>query len=112
MSRSRWRVLAAGATVIVGAATGVLINLITARWSNALGVGLGVLVVIGVLLQVMVANPDDRFGSADSGLSRSATVTKQKARASGRASIIQAGGDVIMPHRADRSSADDQEPDG
>ena len=55
MPKSQWRLPAAGATVVVGAATGVVTNLITSRWSIGLGVGLGVLLVIGVILQVALA---------------------------------------------------------
>jgi hypothetical protein len=62
MSGKRWRLMAAGGTVIVGAATGVLINLLTAKWSIALAVGLGVLVVAGVLLQIALTAADNRDG--------------------------------------------------
>lgn len=112
MSGSRWRLPAAGATVIVGAATGVLINLITSRWSIAVGAGLGVLLVIGVLLQVMLAAADDRAGSADGEGARSRRGIWQAARARGRSTIIQAGGDVIVPRGGGPSSADGQEPGG
>jgi hypothetical protein len=40
------------------------------------------------------------------------TVVKQRARARGRARIIQAAGDVIVQNRGDRRSADDREADG
>lgn|SRR6266851_2710410 len=52
------------------------------------------------------------LGSADGGPLRPFTVLKQKAHARGHARIIQAGGDVIVPHHGDRRSPDDQETDG
>jgi hypothetical protein len=52
------------------------------------------------------------LGSAASGPWRPLTVLKQKARARGHARIIQAGGDVVVPPRGDRRSADDREADG
>jgi len=58
MPKSQWRLPAAGAIVVVGAATGVVTNLITTRWSIGLGAGLGVLLVIGVILQVALATGD------------------------------------------------------
>jgi len=51
-------------------------------------------------------------GSTDNGPWYPLIVLKQKARAKGRARIIQAGGDVIVPRRSDRPSADDPEADG
>ncbi len=111
MQPSRWRLPAAGATVIVGAVTGVLINLITARWSIALGVGLGVLLVIGVLLQVMLAAADDGSGSDDSGSAHPRRGIWQKARARGHATIIQAGRDVVVSPQG-MPAADEQDPGG
>jgi hypothetical protein len=115
MSRPRWRLPAAGATVIVSAATGVLINLITSRWSLALGVGLAVLLVIGVILQVMLTAGDDRAGPADGDSAHSRPGIpgiRQTARARGSATIIQAGGDVIFPPGSGGASAGDgQDPD-
>src|SRR5215831_2433301 len=87
MSGSRWRLPAAGATVIVGAATGILINLITSRWSIALAAGLGVLLVIGVLLQLMISGADDRVGSGGGENVSSRPRIWQRARAGGRATI-------------------------
>lgn len=114
MSGSRWRLPAAGATVIVSAATGVLINFITSRWSLALGVGLAVLLVIGVMLQVMLTAGDDRAGPADGESARSQPGSpgiRQTARARGTAAIIQAGGDVIVPPASGRTSpGDGQDP--
>lgn len=108
MSKSRWRVLAAGGTVIVGAATGVLTNLITSKWSIALAVGLGVLLAIGVALQVVLSAGDD--GAVSGGdEKRSSPFIRQAARARSRATIIQAGGNVtISPSRG--STSDRQEP--
>jgi hypothetical protein len=111
MSKSRWRVLAAGATVIVGTATGVLTNLITSRWSIALAVGLGVLLVIGVALQVVLSPGDDGAVSGSGDGKRSLPFIRQAARARSRATIIQAGGNVtISPSRGSSSPADRQEP--
>src|SRR5215472_1999080 len=111
MSESRWRLLAAGATVVVGAATGVITNLITSRWSIALAVGLGVLLVIGVVLQVALAAGDDGAGSGGGDGKRSRLFIRQTARARDRATVIQAGRDVtIRPGRRSSSSADRQEP--
>lgn len=95
MPGSRWRFAAAGATVVVGAATGVLTNLITSRWSIALAVGMGVLLVVGVVLQVMLTADEDgtRAGGDDR---RSRFSTRQVARARDRATVIQAGGDVTI----------------
>jgi low affinity Fe/Cu permease len=52
MTGSRWRLAVAGATVVVSAASGILVNLVTDKWNVTLGVALGVLVVVGVLLQI------------------------------------------------------------
>jgi hypothetical protein len=97
----------AGATVIVGAATGVLTNLITSRWSIAVAVGLGVLLVIGVLLQVTLATGDDRAGSTDSGNEQSLPIIRQAGRARGRGTVIQAGGDVNLSSGRGSSSPDE-----
>jgi hypothetical protein len=113
MSESGWRLPAAGATVIVSAATGVLINLITSRWSIALGVSLAVLIVVGVLLQVMLT-AGDQPGSDDGGSAHprpGIPWIRQRARARGRAVIIQAGGDVtVQPGSGRNSSGDGQDP--
>ena len=113
MSGSRWRLPAAGATVIVSAATGVLINLITSRWSIALGVSLAVLLVIGVMLQVMLTAGDQGgHADGDSGHPQAGIPgIRQMARARGRAVIIQAGGDVtVQPRSAGPSTGDRQDP--
>lgn len=93
MPRSRWRLVAAGATVVVGAATGVITNLITTKWDTGLAVGLGVLLVIGVTLQVALAADDDRAGRADGAGQRLRPTLRQNARARGRGTTIQAGRD-------------------
>lgn len=111
MSKPRWRLPAAGATVIVGAATGVLTNLITSRWSIALAVGLGVLLVIGVALQVALTAGDDGAVPGGGVEKRSSLFIRQAARARNRATVIQAGGNVTMPpSRGSSSPADGQEP--
>jgi hypothetical protein len=98
MPKSRWRLLAAGATVVVGAATGIITNLITSRWSIGLGVGLGVLLVIGVILQVALAKGDN---PTDAGwFWRS---VRQDARAGDHATIIQAGRDATLRSGAETS---------
>jgi hypothetical protein len=97
MSKSRWRLVAAGATVIVSAVTGVLTNVVTSRWNVALGATLGVLVVVGVVLQVVLTGGADNSSSEGCGAARSPSGIRQRARAGGRATIIQAGRDVIIP---------------
>jgi len=110
MSEPRWRLTAAGATVIVGAATGILTNLITSRWSIALAVGLGVLLVIGVVLQVALAAGHDGAVSDGGDEKRSRLFIRQAARARDRATVIQAGRDVtIGPGHGASSPADRQE---
>lgn len=111
MSKLKWRLPAAGATVIVGAATGVLTNLITSRWSIALAAGLGVLLVIGVVLQVALTAGDDGAVSDGGDEKRSLLFIRQAVRARSRATVIQAGGDVtISPSRGASSPARSQEP--
>ena len=97
MSKSRWRLVAAGATVIVSAVTGVLTNVVTSRWNVALGATLGVMVVVGVVLQVVLAGGDDNFSSGGRDAARSSSGIRQRARAGGNATIIQSGRDVIIP---------------
>lgn len=105
MPKSQWRLLAAGATVVVGAATGIITNLITSRWSIGLSVGLGVLLVIGVILQVALAKGDDETDAGRFGRS-----VRQDARARGHATIIQAGRDATVQSGAETSpSADAKE---
>jgi hypothetical protein len=60
MSRSRWRALAAGATVVVGAATGAVTSLITSKGTIGLAVGLGFLLIVGVALQVALVPGEER----------------------------------------------------
>lgn len=79
---------------MVGAAIGVITNLITSRWSIGLGVGLGVLLVIGVILQVALAKGDNPAEAPDGDAGRSRPSVRQEARARGHATIIQAGRDV------------------
>lgn len=96
MPKSQWRLLAAGATVVVGAATGIITNLITSRSSIGLGVGLGVLLVIGVVLQVALAKGDNPTEAVDGDAGRFRRSVRQDARAGGHATIIQAGRDVTL----------------
>jgi hypothetical protein len=84
----------AGAAVLVGTATAVVTNLITTKWSVGLAAGLGVLLVVGVALQVVLARREDPAGSGDEAGAPAGPVIRQDARARGRATIIQAGGDV------------------
>lgn len=89
------RSICAGATVVVGAAVGVITNVVTARWSVALAVGLGVLVVVGVALQVVLSVAEGH-ASGGHGVRLRAT-----ARHGGR--VIQAGRDIqINPTSPDR----------
>jgi peptidoglycan/LPS O-acetylase OafA/YrhL len=85
----RWRIAAAAASVVVSAAAGVVTNIVTDKWSVALAVLLGVLVVLGVVLQIVAsAAGDDGPGG-------------QVAKASRGATIIQAGRDVVRPSERD-----------
>jgi hypothetical protein len=104
MPKSQWRLPAAGATVVVGAATGVVTNLITSRWSIGLGVGLSVLLVIGVILQVALATGDSPPEAVEGDARRFRSWVRQKARAGGHAAIIQAGGDVRLQSGGGTSS--------
>jgi hypothetical protein len=111
MPKSRWRLLAAGATVVVGAAIGLITNLITSRWSIGLGVGLGVLLVIGVILQVALARGDNPAEAANGDAGRFRRSVRQDARAGGHATVIQAGRDVTLRSGDEPSSpADAKEP--
>ena len=113
MPRSRWRLVAAGATVVVGAATGVATNLITTKWNIALAVGLGALLVIGVVLQVALAAGDGsaEAGDGDGAVKHSRPSVRQNARAHDRGTIIQAGGDVVLrPGDGASSSGDGKVP--
>lgn len=83
------------------------------RWSrgDAIGLAAVALVVVIAPLGWWAALPlkpdgggDEDFGNSPHPL----TVVKQEARAKGRARIIQAGGDLIVPHRGDRRSGNDQ----
>lgn len=97
MSGSGWRLGAAGGTVVVSVASGILVNLVTSKWSVTLAVALGVLVVVGVLLQLVVTRGDESTGpTADKATWFLASI-RQRARASGKATVVQAGGDVIYP---------------
>ena len=74
-----------------------------------MAVGMGVLLVVGVVLQVMLTADEDgtRAGDADR---RSRSSTRQVARARDRATIIQASGDVtISPGGLGSSPADGKE---
>jgi hypothetical protein len=84
----------AGATVVVGTAIGVVTNLITSKWSIGLAVGLGVLLVVGVALQVAVTAREDPADSGGATDMPSHAAVRQDARARGHATVIQAGGDV------------------
>ncbi len=55
MASGAMRAVAAGATVVVAAASGVVTNIATQEPGWAWWVGLGVLVIIGVLLQVLIS---------------------------------------------------------
>ncbi len=96
MLRSRWRLAVAGATVVVSAASGILVNLVTSKWDVTLGVALGVLVVVGALLQISLERREDTDSepAAIKPTLRPASV-RQKIKASGNATVIQVGGDVV-----------------
>lgn len=115
MRRSRWRLPVAGATVVVGAATGIVTNLITSKWSVSLAVGLGVLLVLGVALQVALAAGDG--GDGKNGDDGDGARVRLTARARGQSTVIQAGRDVYHAGRdmtigADRSAGppDEEKP--
>jgi hypothetical protein len=113
MPKSGWRLPVAGATVIVGAATGVITNLITSRWSIGLGAGLGVLLVVGVVLQVALAAGDKPAEASGGDAGRIRPSVRQDARARGRATIVQAGRDVsYRAGEGTASGADGKEPAG
>lgn len=54
MASGAMRAVAAGATVVVAAASGVVTNIATQEASWAWWVGLGALVIVGVLLQLLI----------------------------------------------------------
>lgn len=84
--------MCAGATIVVGAAVGLITNVITARWSVSLAVGLGVLVVVGVALQVILT-VTERPDSDSRG-------TRLRATAWRGGQVIQAGRDIRITRRA------------
>jgi hypothetical protein len=55
-----WRAVAAGVTVVVAGASGVVTALVTAHSSAGLWVALGVLLVVGGVLQMVVVAGDRR----------------------------------------------------
>ena len=59
-----WRALAAGMSVVVAGAVGVVTALVTAHPSAGLWVALGVLLVVGGVLQVLVVARDRRSSRA------------------------------------------------
>ncbi len=85
------RMVAAGLSVVVAAATGVVINLVTDRPTVALVAALGALVVLGVALAVWSLWLGGRTSGPDTG---AAARIRQRARATGSASVVQAGRDV------------------
>jgi len=60
----RWRAVAAGVSVVVAGASGVVTALVTAHPSAGLWVALSVLLVVGGVLQVVVAAGDRRSSRA------------------------------------------------
>jgi hypothetical protein len=83
MSRSRWQAVLAACTVVVGAATSVVTNLVTQRWSAPLSALLAAFVVAGVLLAVRTVRS-----------SQAEAAVRQSAKASGNARVVQIGGSV------------------
>jgi hypothetical protein len=92
MSISKSRVVMALVSGVVAVTSGLVTNLITSRWSPALVVALVVLVLLSVVVQVWQA----AHSKSEGGRSGSPTGRPQKARASGNATVIQAGRDVIQ----------------
>ncbi len=91
-----WRGVAAGLSVVVAAATGVVTNLVTNQWSLALGVALGLLVLLGVGFQVgltMIGSSSVSDGGSETSDKRMGSVA-QRATASHSAVVIQAGRDA------------------
>jgi hypothetical protein len=104
---SAWRAAAAGATVLIAAAIGVITNLVTDQRSVTLAVALAALVAIGVLLQVVLS-----LDAPARWVGGTAAKVSQRARGSGQARIIQAGRDVILPPRSDDLGSRDRENPG
>lgn len=92
---SKGRILAAALSVLVSAAVGVVTNVVTSDWNVVLIAVLGVLVALGIALQVVVSRSEEagRTGS-------------QIARASRGGHVVQAGRDVVMPRSEERDAGD------
>jgi hypothetical protein len=84
------RAVAAALSVVLAAGIGVVTNLVTQRWSIALGVGLGVLVLVGCGVQVYLV-VTERGGPRGE---RSGV--RQRAVVRGRGVVIQAGRDAQL----------------
>ncbi len=90
------RGVAAGLTVVVAAATGVVTNLVTNRWNLASVVALVLLIVLGAIVQIVLTVADRRNPESSGGPS-------QRATARSGATVIQAGRDVrIAGQHADQ----------
>jgi hypothetical protein len=76
---------AAALSVVLAAGTGVVTNLVTQRWSFALGAGLIVLVALGCAVQIYLT-------ATDSGR----RAVSQRASAKGGGAVIQAGRDAVI----------------
>ncbi|MDQ7802721.1 hypothetical protein Q5425_03200 [Amycolatopsis sp. A133] len=87
-----WRISITALSVVVAAGTGVVTNLITNRWSLALAVGLGLLVLAGIVIQ-LVQTPWREQGEGAPGGHRAPS---QIASAGRDATVIQAGRDVHL----------------
>lgn len=99
-----WRGGAAGFSVVVAAVTGVVTNLVTDRWSLALVVSLGLLVVLGVALQVGLTLFGDHNREDRGPDKHFVTGVQQQATARDNATIIQAGRDAHQAeHRPGRN---------
>lgn len=82
---STWkRAIAAAMSVLLAAGIGFLTNIVTQRWTLALGVGLVLLVVVVCVTQVYLTIADGK--GSDS---------RQHVHATGGSVVVQAGRDVV-----------------
>jgi len=88
-----WRSVAAGVTVVVAAASGVVTALVTTHPSGGLWVALGVVVIVGAVLQAAVTYSEHRKPLRVVAEDLSGRPVPPSAVASGEGAIA-AGGDI------------------
>jgi hypothetical protein len=93
MSQSRWQAVTVGVTVVLGAATSLVTNLVTDGWPVVLVAVLVALVALNVLFAVLPV----RLFAATAGSGRRPRLVRQRARASGAGVVVQVAGDVVVP---------------